>query len=124
MNFVDALRTYDKITNDGGKTYYFYNEKKLWLCTGENMGEVDLTFELVFDDGWEEYIPPEKNKDKEQYMVSDGFGEFVYVYPSEDDDNFITIQMENENEYKYDKMKVDLYKDDVKELINYLIKLL
>ena len=71
MNFVDALRTYDKITNDGGKTYYFCNEKKLWLCTSKNMGEVDLTFELVFDDGWEEYIPPEKNKDKERYMVSD-----------------------------------------------------
>ena len=124
MNFVDALRTYDKITNDGGKTYYFYNEKKLWLCTGEKMGEVDLTFELVFSNEWKEYIPLKNDKDKERYMVSDGFGEFVYVYPSEDDDNFITIQMEVENEHEYDKMKVDLYKDDVKELINYLIKLL
>ena len=65
-----------------------------------------------------------KNEDKEQYMISDGFGEFIYVYPSEDDDNFITIQMEVENEHEYDKMKVSLYKDDVKELINYLIKLL
>lgn len=124
MNFVDALRTYDKITNDGGKTYYFYNEKKLWLCASENMGEVDLTFELVFSNEWEEYIPLKNDKDKEQYMVSDGFGEFVYVYLDEEDDNFITIQMENENENEYDKMKVSLYKDDVKELINYLIKLL
>ena len=124
MNFVDALRTYDKITNDGGKTYYFYNEKKLWLCTGELIGEVDLTFKLVFSNEWEEYIQAERNKDKEQYMVSDGFGDFVYVYSNEDDDNFITIQMATENEDKYDKMKVNLYKDDVKELIDYLIKLL
>ena len=62
MNFVDALRTYDRITNDGGKTYYLYDEKKLWLwlCTGELMREVNLTFELVFSNGWEEYIPSKK----------------------------------------------------------------
>lgn len=74
------------------------------------------------DDTWELYT--EKEEEQKENMVSDGMGGFVYAYECEDDNNFVGLRMEVENGYGYDKVSIELYKDDIKELINILINLL
>lgn len=67
--------------------------------------------------------------DNKELLVSDGMGGFIYVNKDIDDENFINIKMdlEHEDDYGhmyYKTMQLSLYKDDVKELIDHLIKLL
>lgn len=56
---------------------------------------------------------------------ADGMGTFIYAGECVDDENFITLKIEEEvDDNKYETIAVDLYKDDLKEVINELIKLL
>lgn len=80
-------------------------------------------------DNWEIYEEPKK----QEKMVSDGFGGFIYVEKENDDENFISLRMEIEDEKEdingdlyqdYDKLNISLHKDEVMELIKILVSFL
>ena len=126
MNLFDAMKCMiegkkvrNELWDDG--SYIYIDE-----FTGDILDEEGVNYSIRHineDDTWEIYT--EKVKKKEENMVSDDMGGFIYAYRSQDDENFTVIRMEVENgDSKYDKLVVELYKDDIKELINILINLL
>ena len=109
---MDGKRVKNEAWDDGE---YIYVDKS----TGDILDEEGEYYPIRYineDDTWEIYEEKEKN------MISNDKGGFIYVYECKDDENFINIRMEaNEG---YNEMSIELYKDDVKELINILINLL
>ena len=129
MNFLDAI----KCLQEGKKVRrnYWTNNSYIYMddC-GDIRDDLDCPYPLkrITDDGWEIY--EEKSNEKSEYMISDGFGGFIYVEPDEDDDNFIVLRMEVEDNCggdlydEYDKLNISLHKDEIKELISLLTLLL
>lgn len=124
MNFLCAM----KCMIDGEKIRclgwdvetYIYMDK----CTGDILDERGEYYAIRSidneDEEWEIY----KEKE-EKYMISDGMGGFISIYELEDDKDFIAIEVEEENDNGgYDKISMDLHKDDIKDLIKELINLL
>lgn len=124
MNFLCAM----KCMIDGEKIRclgwdngtYIYIDK----CTGDILDERGEYYAIRSidneDEEWEIY----KEKE-EKYMISDGMGGFISIYELEDDKDFIAIEVEEENDNGgYDKISMDLHKDDIKDLIKELINLL
>lgn len=124
MNFLCAM----KCMIDGEKIRcvewdngtYIYMDK----CTGEILDERGEYYAIRSidneDEEWEIY----KEKE-EKFMVSNDMGDFIFIYELEDDKDFITIEVKEENDNGgYDKISMDLHKDDIKDLINVLINLL
>ena len=129
MDFLEAI----KCLQEGKrvrKTYwtinsYIYMDDEGGIC--DDLG-CPYPLKKITDDSWEIY--EEKSNEKGEYMISDGFGGFIYAEPDEDDDNFIVLRMEVENDCggdlydEYDKLNISLHKDEIKELIKALISLL
>ena len=124
MNFLCAMKCMidgEKIRcTEWGNGTYIYIDK----CTGEILDESGDYYAIRSidneDEEWEIY----KEKE-EKYMISDGMGGFISIYELEDDKDFIAIEVEEENDNGgYDKISMDLHKDDIKDLIKELINLL
>lgn len=132
MNFLDAI----KCLQEGKKVrrnYWTINSYIYMDDCGDIRDDLDCPYPLkrITDDGWEIY--EEKSNKQDEYIVSDGFGGFLYAELDEDDDNFIALRMEVESEKEdengdlydeYDKLNISLHKDEIKELINILVNLL
>lgn len=124
MNFLCAMKCMidgEKIRCTGWDNgTYIYMDK----CTGEILDERGEYYAIRSidneDEEWEIY----KEKE-EKYMISDGMGGFIFIYELEDDKEFITIEIEEDNDDDgYNKISMDLHKDDIKDLIKELINLL
>lgn len=124
MNFLCAMKCMidgEKIRCtgwDNGK--YIYMDK----CTGDILDERGEFYAIISidneDEEWEIY----KEKE-EKYMISDGMGGFIFIYELEDDKDFIAIEVEEDNDDDgYNKISMDLHKDDIRDLIKELINLL
>lgn len=123
MNFLCAMKCMidgEKIRCKGwdNGTYIYID------CTGDILDERGEYYAIRSidneDEEWEIY----KEKE-EKYMISDGMGGFISIYELEDDKDFIAIEVEEENDNGgYDKISMDLHKDDIKDLIKELINLL
>ena len=58
MKFWEAMQAMaegKKITNNDGDSYYFIQDNKLCLCTGELMGEVNISVNDMLDSRWQIY---------------------------------------------------------------------
>ena len=58
MKFWQALKAMEegkKIAKDNGKGYYFIENDKLYICTGELMGEAFVSVTDMLDYEWEIY---------------------------------------------------------------------
>lgn len=124
MNFLCAMKCMidgEKIRYTGWDNgTYIYMDK----CTGDILDERGEYYAIRSidneDEEWEIY----KEKE-EKYMISDGMGDFIFIYELEDDKDFIAIEVEEENDNGgYNKISMDLHKDDIKDLIKELINLL
>lgn len=124
MNFLCAMKCMidgEKIRCTGwDKGTYIYMDK----CTGDILDERGEYYAIRSidneDEEWEIY----KEKE-EKYMISDGMGDFIFIYKLEDDKDFITIKVVEDNGYDaYNKISMDLHKDDIRDLIKELINLL
>lgn len=124
MNFLCAM----KCMIDGEKIRCKEWDNGTYICmdkwTGDILDERGEYYAIRSidneDEEWEIY----KEKE-EKYMVSDGMGGFIFIYELEDDKDFIAIEVEEENDNGgYNKISMDLHKDDIKDLIKELINLL
>ncbi len=124
MNFLCAMKCMidgEKIRCKGWDNgTYIYIDK----CTGDILDERGEYYAIRSidneDEEWEIY----KEKE-EKYMISDGMGGFILIYELEDDKDFIAIEVEEDNDDDgYNKISMDLHKDDIKDLIKELINLL
>ena len=58
MKFWEALKAMEegkKIAKDNGEAYYFIENNKLYICTGELMGEAFVSVTDMLDYNWEIY---------------------------------------------------------------------
>ena len=58
MKFWEALKAMEegkKIAKDNGEAYYFIENNKLYICTGELMGEAFVSVTDMLDYNWELY---------------------------------------------------------------------
>lgn len=58
MKFWEALKAMEegkKIAKDNGEAYYFIENNKLYICTGELMGEAFVNVTDMLDYEWELY---------------------------------------------------------------------
>lgn len=91
MKFWEAMKAMQeekKITNNEGDFYYFIQDNKLYLCTGELMGEVSISVNDMLDNHWEIY---EEKKDADEklkqlfqilnednWFANNQYGEYIY----------------------------------------------
>lgn len=87
MKFVDAIEKYNKITNDGGKTYYYAHKVDgvIFYNKGNSVSySIDANINLITSTGWEEYkehklIVPERVDYSKQYSYIESDGSKVYT---------------------------------------------
>lgn len=116
MKFWEAMKALEegkKITNNGGKSYYFIKDNKLMLCTGKLMGaSIALNIDYMSHE-WEIYEEKKEvdPKFKEMYrylkdehgFVNEQYGDFI-CERNEDDHllAFYTQLLEMAKYYKLD----------------------
>ena len=92
MKFWEAMKCLEegkKVTNDKGETYFYTQDNKIYLCTGELAGEVSINLsKSTYEYEWEIY---EEKKDvdedfkklysylkNEDGFVNNQYSEFIY----------------------------------------------
>ena len=77
MTFLDAIQKYDKITNDGGETYYYKNNEG-YIYKNYDKGlscSINANIDFLLSTGWKEYknrklALPKRRRNESYYFIN------------------------------------------------------